>query len=667
MLNMLKRIKKQNTLFIAVLVFSLCFSLVACGKKPVAETLVIGNGQMSGVFSPFFSETADDQVIVDLTSMSLLRPDVDGEPQDYAASFEVEEEKDLSGETLYTTYRFELKENLYFSDGEPVTSDDVIFSIKVLCDPGYNGLSVVGTLPIKGLQEYKYDRPDYQDLVASIEAEADEMPDGYVEEYIMEMAKADVAAYTKEEIASYLGIELDPSLSDEEATNLLTDAYYQFESEYYYDYYLDGAKAAYFDELLSERLSGPQDSILVSEISGVKKVDERTVEIVLLGSNPGAIFELGDIVVAPEHYYCEDEEGGKLTKGSLDNIRQRSGRPLGAGPYIFQSYENNVVSLTANENYLLGKPETANLKVVASNAANMLDAIMLEDIDIAQVPATEENRLKAEGNGLAAENFEFPGYGYIGINSTNVSDTDVRKGLLCLMNREPAVNTYFGIMAEVIERPLSKSSWAYPQDAEAVYSYDPEQALSYFQRAGYEQTMEKGKPLLARDGIQLSLMAGVGGEGIMDHPAALVFTQMKTDLEQMGADLEIVDTDMSVLVEGLYQGSWDLWAASWELPEDPDMSSRYMTGAEGNYYGLSNAEIDALLQEASSTVNIEVRKELYKEAMERIMDEAIELPLYQRQNLLVYNPEVVDSTSMPGELTEYYNYLQEIHKIRLIK
>ena len=122
--------------------------------------------------------------------------------------------------------------------------------------------------------------------MASIEAEADEMPDGYVEEYIMEMAKADVAAYTKEEIASYLGIELDPSLSDEEATNLLTDAYYQFESEYYYDYYLDGAKAAYFDELLSERLSGPQDSILVSEISGVKKVDERTVEIVLLGSNP---------------------------------------------------------------------------------------------------------------------------------------------------------------------------------------------------------------------------------------------------------------------------------------------------------------------------------------------------------------------------------------------
>ena len=74
-----------------------------------------------------------------------------------------------------------------------------------------------------------------------------------------------------------------------------------------------------------------------------------------------------------------------------------------------------------------------------------------------------------------------------------------------------------------------------------------------------------------------------------------------------------------------------------------------------------------MLHKAASTANIEQRKELYREVMERIMDEAVELPLYQRQNLLVYNPQVMDSTSMPEELTEYYNYLQEIHKIRLLK
>jgi peptide/nickel transport system substrate-binding protein len=664
----MKRMKKQTITIIVpiIIAFFLCFLLTGCGKTQVVDTIVIGNGQMSGVFSPFFSETADDQVIVKLTSMSLLRTDVNGEPQPYAATCQVLEEKDASGEVVNTTYRFKLLDGLKFSDGKPVTADDVIFSIKVLCDPTYNGLSAVGSLPIIGLEEYKYDRPDYEEAVDSIKIQAEELPDSYVKEYIMEMAKADVAAYSKEDIAAYLGIDLDPSMSEEAMTDFLINAYYEFELKYAYDYYLEGAKAAYFDQLIEEQLADHDDSIAVPEIAGVIKIDDKTVDIKLKGVNPAAIWELGDIVVAPKHYYCEDEPDGELIKGRLDGIRQRSGKPLGAGPYIFHSYENNVVTLKANENYILGKPQTENIKVVTSNASNMLDAIMLSEIDIAHVPATEDNLIKAEKNGLVAMTANFPGYGYIGINSANIYDVNVRKGLLCLMNREPAVNTYFGKLAEVIERPVSKSSWAYPEHAEPAYTYDPDQALAYFRSAGYEQTRVNGKTVLERDGVQLSLMAGVGGEGTMDHPAALVFTQMKTDLEEMGGRLEIIDADMSVLVEGLYQGSWDLWAASWELAVDPNMSSRYVTGAEGNYYGLSNAELDLMLQKADSTANMEVRKELYRDAMELIMDEAVELPLYQRQNLLVYNPDVIHSKSMPGKISEYYNFFEEIHKICLL-
>ncbi|MGI6732889.1 MAG: ABC transporter substrate-binding protein [Anaerovoracaceae bacterium] len=513
----------------------------------------------------------------------------------------------------------------------------------------------------------QYDRPDYEEIVASIKAQAEELPDGYVEKYIMEMAKADVATYSKEDIAAYLGIDLDPAMSEEAMTDFLINAYYEFELEYAYDYYMEGARAAYFNQVIEEKLADRDGSIAVPEIAGVIKIDDKTVDIKLKGVNPAAIWELGDIVVAPKHYYCEDEPDGELIKGRLDGIRQRSGKPLGAGPYIFQSYENNVVTLKANENYILGKPQTANIKVVTSNASNMLDSIILSEIDIAQVPATEDDLIKAEKNGLAVMTADFPGYGYIGINSVNIYDANVRKGLLCLMNREPAINTYFGKMAQVIERPVSKSSWAYPEHAEPVYTYDPDRALSYFRSAGYEQTTVNGKPLLAKDGVQLSLMAGVGGEGTMDHPAALVFTQMKTDLEEMGGKLEIIDSDMSVLVEGLYQGSWDLWAASWELTVDPNMSSRYLTGAEANYYGLSNGELDSLLQKADSTANMELRKELYRDAMELIMDEAVELPLYQRQNLLVYNPDVIDSASMPEKITEFYSFLEEIHKISLLK
>lgn len=652
-----------------LLVIAMCITLISCGGvEKSADTLVIGNGQMNGVFSPFFVETADDEVIVQLTSLTLLRLGSSGQPEDYAAKYETPVEiTDEYGNVEFTKYRFELLEDLRFSDGEPVTADDIIFSLKVLCDPEYNGLSAIGTLPIVGLQEYKYDTENYEQVIMDLQEQAREVPSSYVEEYIMQMAEADCNAYPKEEIAAYVGIELDPSLSEEEQMEVLIQSYYEFELQNSYDWYLEDAMAAYFKELESAYLADKKDGASVNEISGVKKLDERTVEITLEGVNPSAIWALADLVVAPEHYYCAGLEGGSYTKGQLDEIRKYDSTPLGAGPYVFEKFENNVVGLNANEYYHLGVPEISRIKVVSSNSANIVDSILLSEIDIAEIPATADEYNKAQEGGLSVIATDFQGYGYIGINCGNIADKNVRKGLMCLMNREPAVNTYFGGMAKIIERPASASSWAYPDDAKPVYSYDVEKALDYFELAGYRQTEKNGSIVLEKDGKQLRITAGVGGEGIMDHPAALVFTQMKTDLEALGGSLEIIDSDMNVLVEGLYQGNWDLWAASWELGIDPDMGSRYMTNAEGNYYGISDPVLDELLVKAVSTSDIEKRKKYYQEAMNIIMEEAIELPLYQRQSLKVFNPEVIDSSSLPEEITGYHGYLEEIHKLKLIE
>ena len=48
--------------FAVLIILALCISLISCGGKEMNETLVIGNGQMNGVFSPFFAETANDEL-----------------------------------------------------------------------------------------------------------------------------------------------------------------------------------------------------------------------------------------------------------------------------------------------------------------------------------------------------------------------------------------------------------------------------------------------------------------------------------------------------------------------------------------------------------------------------------------------------------------------------
>ena len=120
-------------------------------------------------------------------------------------------------------------------------------------------------------------------------------------------------------------------------------------------------------------------------------------------------------------------------------------------------------SLTANE-IILGN-RNSNLKVVASNAANAVHHAW--KTSILRRYLLLKKPLK-EGERTGCWNFEFPDMVTIGINSTNVSDTDVRKGQLCLMTGTGS-EYILGIMAEVIERTSVKIFMGLSSRCEAVY------------------------------------------------------------------------------------------------------------------------------------------------------------------------------------------------------
>ena len=58
------------------------------------------------------------------------------------------------------TYTFHLRDNLKFSDGSPLTADDVAFSLTLLNDPAYSGGSDFSDIGIKGVDAYKSGKAD---------------------------------------------------------------------------------------------------------------------------------------------------------------------------------------------------------------------------------------------------------------------------------------------------------------------------------------------------------------------------------------------------------------------------------------------------------------------------------------------------------------------------
>ncbi|MDF2820744.1 MAG: transporter substrate-binding protein [Clostridiales bacterium] len=601
-------------------------------KVESTGTLVIGTDQFNGVFSPFFATTAYDVEIADrVMGKYLISNDRLGAPIDGIAKYVAPEEvKDADGNITKTVYTFELIEGVKFSDGTPITADDILFTYKVFCDPTYDGSATIYTTPILGVQAYKYDDPNYEAAIAAI----------------------------AEKVAAYAPTieEITPIAQEWADDNAMPIEDFLPEGGYY-AYTLDDATSRYKAQLEKEYIAGNLASgeVKVPEIEGIKKINDTTVEVTIDGVDPKAIWNLGGIQIAPAKYYGEG-----FKKGDLSMVKAKNDSPMGAGPYKFESYENNVITLVTNENYFLGQPVTAKMKYQVTATANKLDGVVRGDTDLSDPTASPEMIEQIDAAGMHYELLDNLGYGYIGINAQRINDLNVRKGLMHLMNRAPAVKSYYDDLATVIERPMSRVSWAYPEGATEYYGFDTAKALEYFLAAGY--TQDGGK--LMKDGKQLRVEVGIGGDGNMDHPSAPILTAMKIELEKLGGILDISDVDSSILFDRLDAGEWDMWVAAWQATIDPDMYQTYYSDGPSNHYKVNDARLDEVIVLARQTNDVSVRKELYTEALDIIMDQAVEMPVYQRMNLYVFNPNRIDIDTLPADMTAFYGWSMDIQTLQ---
>ncbi|PFU83148.1 ABC transporter substrate-binding protein [Bacillus cereus] len=112
------------------------------------DTLVVGISKPGGVFLPYFQQNGWDGNVTSVIFASLVSTDKQGKPIP-----ELAEKWDVSSDQL--TYTFHLRKNLKFSDGSPLTADDVAFTLTLLHDKAYEGEVDISQYAVKGGKEYK--------------------------------------------------------------------------------------------------------------------------------------------------------------------------------------------------------------------------------------------------------------------------------------------------------------------------------------------------------------------------------------------------------------------------------------------------------------------------------------------------------------------------------
>ncbi|MBQ7346163.1 MAG: hypothetical protein IJW45_08925 [Oscillospiraceae bacterium] len=137
--------------------FTGCSGDSAGGAAP--DAFVIMTEALDGLFNPFFSTSAPDGTIVSMTQIGMLASKfVDDQVQVAYGEDEAVVVKDydiVENDDDTTTYTFVLKNGIKFSDGHPLTMEDVLFNYYVYLDPVYTGSSTLYSTDIVGLSEYR--------------------------------------------------------------------------------------------------------------------------------------------------------------------------------------------------------------------------------------------------------------------------------------------------------------------------------------------------------------------------------------------------------------------------------------------------------------------------------------------------------------------------------
>ena len=718
-----------------------------------ADTIVYANDYMSEKFSPFFADTEYDMDAQGLTQVVLLPSDREGNMvlngmegevipyngTDYTyyslANCEIVENADGT-----VTYFITMRDDVTFSDGTPMTIDDAIFSMYVKCDPTYDGSSTLYSQKIVGMEAYRDGMDSLMNLLVAAGRDNTDFTNWDEATQTAFWADLDQAgAKFAQEIVDYciangMGTNVSEAAANWAFPGLAADATAADFFSLMFDTYAgdlnslsetEKASTSLFDfmENAAAYTVGVSTGAGAPNIEGIKKTGDYSMEITLEGIDPTFIYQL-NLEVAPLHYYGNaaeyDYDNNKFgfTKGDLSGIRAKTTKPLGAGPYKYVSYENNILSYEANETYFLGAPKIKYFKYQGVSTADKLTGMTTDlfdvtvpnfsDDDVAAIKAANSNG-ELQGDKLTTIAVDNLGYGYIGINADNVKVGEdkaseeskaLRRAIATLMSvyREGVVYAYYGDRAAIIQYPISNTSWAAPKPADEgynlAYSKDAEgnvvvtadmtqeekieaakgAAISLFQAAGYTYDEAAGKFTAAPEGAAMEWEVIIPADGIGDHPAYGVLTETKNTLQAMGMDLIINDpSDSNELWDSLDAGTAEMWAAAWSSTADPDMYQIYHStnvhGLEGssnsNHYGIQSDELDALIMEGRTSTDQAFRKATYKEALEVIMDWGVELPTYQRQNATLFSTERVNMDTVAKDQTPFYNWLNEVHTIEM--
>lgn len=450
---------------------------------------------------------------------------------------------------------------------------------------------------------------------------------------------------------------------------------YTFTLKYPDDKYSDGSPVKaedyvnYFKVICDKSYDGPINPLFnynvtgaqdyydgkADTISGIKAVDDKTLEVKLDKPNSSAQYALGGAYPISTALYGKTIKHGDLKAFKAINMVGY----VGNGSYTLAEYkQGQSATLKANPNYYAGAPKIPNIIIKVVAADQEMQAVITGSVDVEEEPVCNDDNIElGKQAGFISQQVDPTlGYGFIGVNNANplFKDVKVRQALLYAIDRKSVVEAVYGKYGHVQNINQTAESWLYTEEGINTYDYDISKAADLLKQAGWTKD-SSGK--LTKDGQQFKfIFTAMKDNAVTDA----MIPVMQDAYKQLGIDMQAEYVDWPTLSQKATDKKYDMYFMAWGLSTDPDDSYIYSTGGSQNNLNYSNKELDEAYKTALASTDKESRKTAYQKVYQIINQTLPCFIIYQRSDLIAYSSRLKTFQASPYVPTYQQYHLYEL-------
>ncbi|MBA2518662.1 MAG: hypothetical protein H0V24_03270 [Chloroflexia bacterium] len=347
-------------------------------------------------------------------------------------------------------------------------------------------------------------------------------------------------------------------------------------------------------------------------ITGIEVIDDLTVRLTTEAPYPEIRLRLNEVYPIDPAY---------LEEVGLDGYREN---PVGTGPFTFVEWERGQhLILDRNPDYwrqdvMVDRVEFRFVPEFSSRLA----ALLADEINIVKDVPVDSLQVVNDSGVARIEGIPSSRINYVALVN-NREDSIFTDPLL-----RQAVNygvDVDGIIAGVFQGNATRMSGALsglnPEVNSEVqpYAYDPERARALIEEAGYQP----GEINVVMDAPQ--------GRYPMDSDAAQAIA---ASLSEVGINVQVQYNEWGTHLDKIVnRQTGDMFYLGWGPALDALGTLAFLFVGDSTYSSYTNPEVEAMIAEASSTLDDAARQEIWNQVQQVVSDEAAWLFLWQQHDL----------------------------------